>query len=216
MKRFEKAYDLSKPLPLAFLILRTAAVCLATVTSFCVVQDGKAVPFNYDELVSGDLATAGFPMPVFAFDIGVNTVSGRFGNSGSTSDFDSFAFNVPGGVELVAGQVVLADFVGNIGASTWWLYGGSADYAGGTYIQSLQPSSPGADTIVSVPLGPNVYNISHFVFFSDGIIPEFADYTFSFELAPIIPEPASAVLLLMGGGLLLGWRLRVRARGPML
>jgi hypothetical protein len=50
--------------------------------------------------------------------------------------------------------------------------------------------------MTSVPLGPNVYNVSHTGFFWSPPPPALADYTFTFELRAIVPEPASAALLL--------------------
>src|SRR5450759_5666832 len=60
-----------------------------------------ATPISYSEAVSGDLP--GFlPAPtVFAFDLGVNTISGTFDSSGP-SNIDSFAFSVPLGTLLTA------------------------------------------------------------------------------------------------------------------
>src|SRR5262245_16322031 len=69
-----------------------------------------AVPVNYQESVSGDLPESGMPLPTFTFDIGLNTVSGRFGTDISYgADFDSFAFTIPPGMQLTAGRVDLVD-----------------------------------------------------------------------------------------------------------
>jgi hypothetical protein len=162
-----------------------------------------AVPVNYIETFDGDLPGAGFPLPILAFDIGVNTVSGRFGTvSEFESDADSFAFTVPAGAELVAGQVEVFDLDqiggGDMVLSEWLLRSGSANSNGGTPTELLDPNSPGVDTMTSVPLGPNVYNVSHTGFFWSPPPPALADYTFTFELRAIVPEPASAALLLAG------------------
>ena len=174
------------------------------------VQPAAAVPVNYFENISGDLPDNGAPLPTFALDVGVNSVSGRFGEDQFTIDFDSFAFTVPAGAELIAGQVTLADLdlFGDIVSIHWDLRSGSANIGGGTVLQPLLPNSPGIDTITTVPLGPNVYNITHRSFSAGGMAPYLADYTFTFELRGIVPEPASAGMLLIGAAAMLSCRAR--------
>lgn len=167
------------------------------------------VPFNYVEIVDGDLPIGGSPLPILAFDVGVNTVSGRFGSDGIDPDFDSFAFTVPAGSQLSAGRVVLVDVNGNVISSEWQLRVGSADYLGGTTLEFVGPNSPGQDSLTSVPLGPDVYNISHVSFLWAEPAAR-ADYTFTFELAPLVPEPASLMLV----GMALGSILVVRRLWP--
>src|SRR5262245_25895482 len=92
------------------------------------VQTASAVPINYQESVSGDLPESGMPLPTLAFDIGLNTVSGRFGrNESYGDDFDSFAFTIPPGSQLSAGRVDLVDTeYGDFVSSGWQLNTGSA------------------------------------------------------------------------------------------
>jgi hypothetical protein len=173
-----------------------------------------AIPVNYIETFDGDLPAFGSPLPILAFDIGVNTVSGRFGAvSEFEDDSDSFAFTVPAGAELVAGQVELFDLDlvgGDMVKSEWLLRSGSATSNGGTPTELLDPNSPGVDTLTfSLPLGPNVYNVSHTGFFWSPPPPALADYTFAFELRAIVPEPASAMLLLAAAVTALCFRRRL-------
>ena len=80
-----------------------------------------AVPLNYAESISGDLSgplVLGSPLTILAFDIGLNTVSGRFrlvdNNVTALNDFDSFAFTIPTGAALVTGGVSVTDSEGDI------------------------------------------------------------------------------------------------------
>jgi hypothetical protein len=178
-----------------------------TVFLFVPVIVAGAAPVNYSEFVSGDLIHLGFPLPVMSFDIGVNTVSGRFGIDATDTDVDSFAFTVPAGSQLVSGQVTLADFIGDIVESEWEFRSGSANVGGGAMLDLLAPNSPGLDTLGPVPQGPNVYNITQRGFFHTDP-PCQADYTFTFVIQSNVPEPCSAGLILIGAMLLLGWRRR--------
>jgi hypothetical protein len=167
-------------------------------------RHATAVPVTYNEFVDGDLPQVGFPLPTLAFDIGINTVSGRFGVlSEVEDDADAFAFTVPAGAEVVAGQVEMFDLDlvggGDMVISEWMLRTGSANSNGGTATELLDPNSPGVDMLTfSLPLGPNVYNVTHTGYFWSPPPPAMADYTFTFELRAIVPEPASATLLLAG------------------
>jgi hypothetical protein len=191
-----------------FLIVSFAFLCVP-------MGRALAVPVNYIETFDGDLPHPGFPLPTLAFDIGVNTVSGRFGViSEVQDDVDSFAFTVPAGAELVAGQVEMFDLDtmggGDIAHSEWMLRSGSANSNGGTAIELLDPNSPGVDALTfSLPLGPNVYNVTHVAYSSSPPPPAMADYTFTFELRAIVPEPASAALLLAGAIAALCFRRRL-------
>jgi len=196
---------------------------LSCVVSWAVTGLALAFPANYMEATRGDLPDYGDPLPVLAFDIGINTVSGRLGvypiRGGSESDFradfDSFAFTVPAGTELIAAQVAVADVafssMGNMKISSWYFRAGSASFAGGTEVQQLRTNSPGTAIVSAVPLGANVYNMSADFLTFDAPTPAASDYAFTFELARVVPEPASLGLALVGG-----WLLGLSARGPRL
>jgi hypothetical protein len=166
---------------------------------FAVANQAIAAPVNYNEFVDGDLPQVGFPLPTLAFDVGINTVYGRFGSTTEVdSDFDSFAFTVPAGTRLIAGQAELFDLDlvgGDIDNGHWVFRSGSANVATGTVVGGLNPSSPGIATLTSVPLGPNVYNVTHFSYGWVEPAPALADYVFTFE---IVPEPATGGLVLIG------------------
>ena len=176
--------------------MRLLGLFFAVVCPF--VRSSEAAPFSYSEAVSGDLPT-GDTLPLFTLDIGINTVSGTFGTDGIDPDFDSFAFKVPRHSELTAGQVALTDVMGNVISGEWQLRARSAKYIEGALIEFINADSPGIDSLDSVPQRSSIYNISHVSFLSS-LPAARANYIFTFELAPVIPEPASAVMMLIGGG----------------
>lgn len=160
----------------------------------------------YDESVNGDLPVFGSPLPTMALDVGTNTVSGKSGDSGASFDFDSFAFTVPAGAQLLSANVTLTDSPGNSGDIndlSWGLWGGSADYAGGSFLEFITGFSPGTYSFTTPPLGTDVYNISASSAGSSGGAPKFSNYTFSFVVTSLaaVPEPAT---LLMWGLILAG------------
>src|SRR5689334_12418298 len=79
---------------------RTILLAVALVGA-CVAQAG-ATPFVYTESASGDLPSLLPAATVFTLDLGQNTVSGtqEFFSKRSTGVLDSFAFEIPVGMEL--------------------------------------------------------------------------------------------------------------------
>ena len=69
-----------------------------------------ATPVSYDEAVSGDI-NEGQQAPVFFFDEGINTVSGRMSfGAFSQSDYDNFVFNIPDGKIVNSILVSISNF----------------------------------------------------------------------------------------------------------
>jgi hypothetical protein len=134
-------------------------------------------------------------LPIFVFDVGANTVSGNTGFAGLI-DFDFFAFTVPVGLELVAGQVQLTDAAGDLASADWTLRLGSINGAG-SVLEILGGPSPGTDFLVSTPLGAGTYHLGNNAsLVGNGS----ADYTFTFTLRALnsVPEPGSLALLGFG------------------
>jgi hypothetical protein len=156
-----------------------------------------ASTIHYDEAVSGDLDWLANPLTTFALDIGVNTVTGTISVvAPGEVDFDSFAFTVPVGANLVSASVALFDQTGNSLTAAWSLYQGSAISGGGTYVESLFANPASAVSLSSVPLGAGVYNVP------EGSIsdnpPASSAYTFTFDVEPdaaAVPEPRAVAPL---------------------
>jgi hypothetical protein len=166
--------------------------------------------FTYSESVSGDLGTF-LGGPVFAFDAGVNTVSGTFNNNGpaGTQDNDSFAFSVPAALQL---QSVYFAFVIHGDATN-----GHTDF-------ELCPSNafcnifnelssrfvffdPAEISPISVfdnglPLGPGTYGLQQPGVGGNIFKSYSVDYTWTFNVGspsvPSVPEPASITLIGLG------------------
>lgn len=165
----------------------------------------SAAPVIYLESMSGDLPQIGFPLPILAFDVGTNIVSGRFGrDAADNSDLDSFAFTILAGAVLVSGGVTLTDAQGDITSSTWRFGRGSANSTQGTLLEPLTSSSPGSAALTTVPQGPGTYNMTHITFGQVDPAPNTSDYTFTFEVrsTAAVPAPAGLVLALAGVPLL--------------
>ena len=155
----------------------------------------QAKPVNYDESVSGDLSSSNL-LTTFALDMGSNKVSGRLGasNSPSSSDFDSFAFTVAPGTQLVSFQVSLEDAIGNLASTSWSLMSGSSLWGQGTLIGNYNVSSPG--TANGGPLQAGLYQFANTSIGWNGV-QGYTDYTFTFSVRPLnqVPEPGSLVLV---------------------
>ena len=187
--------------------MRRMIFTLAAVVAGATGQ-ASAAPITHLESVSGDLPGAAFPLPVLAFDVGTNTVSGQFGrNRTGRADFDSFAFTIPSGAVLVSGGVTLTDVQGDITNSGWVFFSGSADAFTGTQLEALNVLSPGTASLTPVPLGPGTYNMTQTAFGIEPALfdPHTANYTFQFDVraevataAVSAPAPAGLVLALTG------------------
>jgi hypothetical protein len=177
-------------------------------------QNAHADPITLDEKLSGDLPAA-LPAPtVFAFDIGLNTVSGSLAFLPNREfDVDSFAFSTPTGTEITAITYSAATrfrpgVVSSQSAFSLLRGNGGVD---GTYLDDFQalscaPScSPTvmAAFLAAPPLGPGIYSLENFglAFTYLGGTPGEGfsqNYTWSFRVSETtapIPEPASLSLL---------------------
>jgi hypothetical protein len=179
--------------------LNRASRCLsrALLPLALVVSGGTAAaaPVSYQESVGGDLA--GFsPLTVFTLDAGINTISGRYGETSLTSfDWDSFAFLVPDGIVLDSVAVTISDAVNDPAQAFWGMFTGTV-WNAGTLLGSLFPESPGASSFAG-PFDAGSYNISVLGFGRAGTEPGLVDYTFSLTAHSTaqVSEPSPLALL---------------------
>jgi hypothetical protein len=176
---------------LAFLVVTLALASLA-----------PAGPVHYQESISGDLSNNGdTPLTLFKFDTGANTISGTTGVSTTTkapftvSDPDAFAFIVPAGLQVTTANVSIPTKTGDIAMTTWNLFAGSAEPAGGTPVQGIDVPVTGSVTLSATPLSAGTYNITQTSWLANP--PATANYTFTFNVATI-PVPNAALLGLLG------------------
>jgi len=179
----------------------TTRFTFALALSYPLLAAGSALaaPVNYDEAIDGDLPFSGSPLPTLAFDLGINTVKGATGIEGIDLDFDSFAFTVPVGTQLVSLSLELTDSsrsTGNFNEAVWQFHKGSAIFRAGTDLGNVEAQSPGTSTFTALPVGADVYHLGANSFSASGS--SFGDYTFTFELTQV-PEPTSLALLGLGG-----------------
>lgn len=184
---------------MSVLALRRAAVVvviafIAGLALAVMPVSATVVPGSYSEPLDGDLPGTG-ALTVLTLIPGSNGVSGTFGTAGGINDFDSFAFIVPDGMQVVSGQVAVFDAFNDVFSTTWVLRSGatSINSGQGTFIENITVFPFGTDSIDNVPLGPGTYGVSH-SFFS-GEDPSSANYSFSFT---VTPEPASLSALAIG------------------
>lgn len=185
---------------------RIAFVWQAAVVIFMFGLVANAAPITYNESVSGDLQST-CPCNVFAFDLGINSISGTtFVNAVlPTFDFDSFAFSIPAGMQLT--QVTysfVATFSGAIVTSATDEY---LLYQGNTGLPSSQPigdqsvnflaGSPVAFFNAPLPLGNGTYTVKDVTktVSSNGnwSVAYRWDYTVS-----AVPEPGTLTLVCLG------------------
>jgi len=163
------------------------AVLACTVGMFAgVVVPSPSFAATYSESVDGDLPWQN-PLILITLDPGINTVSGTFGNVGFPTDYDSFAFTIPGGLALAGGGVEVTDNVNNIVNVQWQLRTGAVAGAG-ALIEEVFSLSPGADAFAGLPSGTYHMGADFFNVFGEST----ADYTFTFN---VVPEPATLTLL---------------------
>ena len=163
-----------------------AAVACAVALFAAALVPSRSFAANYSESVDGDLPSAN-PLILITLDPGLNTVSGTFGNVGFPTDYDSFAFTIPGGLSLAGGGVEVTDNVDNIVNVQWELRTGAVAGAG-ALIEEIFSLSPGADAFGGLPSG--TYHIG--ADSSASSRSATADYTFSLR---VVPEPATLALL---------------------
>ena len=117
---------------------------------FCTLMlsaSGFAAPVAYIEGADLSHPSVGTPLTTFTLDVGVNTVSGTIT---ATSDFDSFAFIVPAGMQVTAGDLTIGDVSGNLGAAKWTLFQGSDLSGTGTNLGIVAANSPAFPTTNTV------------------------------------------------------------------
>jgi hypothetical protein len=175
----------------------------AMVCTLVLSASGYAAPILYDESVGGDLPAAGSPLTTFTLDAGLNTVSGTTGNA--PTEFDSFAFTVPAGMQVTAANVTLADVSGNLSFVKWSLNQGSADAGVGTLLGVITSASPGSASFPGLPLLPDTYNLTAG---ASMVGSGTSSYTFSLT---VVPEPTGLALAGCFAGAAL---LRRRCRRP--
>ena len=168
----------------------------------------SAAPIAYDEGVSGDLSAL-LPGSLFAFDVGVNTITGsiRYLSPDGESDVDAFAFSIGAGTHLSS---VGYTFVTTTTRTTTAAQAGY-DLDNGnmpTVLPALSSSTfdllgatPVAVFTGTLPLGPGIYGVSPRFFSASGTVPYgwSANYTWSFTVeqdpSTAVPEPSSMLLL---------------------
>ncbi len=183
-----------------FRLIPLAAVVAGVGVSMSAV-DAYAAPISYFEQVSGDLPGNG-SADTFTLDIGLNTVNGTMSSS-PTSDFDTFRFIVPEGLEVLSGKLLLTDATGDITSSGWSLTTGPT--FNNVFVESVVAVSPGFTSFANGTLPAGNYTLFHGSIGSAGT----ANYTFIFDVhqpLAVVPEPASVALLAVAGVAMLGRR----------
>ena len=188
----------------------------------------RAVPLDYSESRSGDLA---FPAPAFVLDAGINTLSGTThfnlnspGLPRFDTDFDSFAFDLPTGLQLVGISLSFLTTTFNVAAANLELRlcAGIAtcgldpvDLLGSARVDLLGSSPQAVDFALAAPLSSGTFSL-----FMSGLGIGMADpgmaqaswssdYTWSLAVQRV-SEPGILPLLTLGlAGLL--WSRRARA-----
>ena len=165
-------------LPRPLLSLFSIFSSLVVLSSF-----STAAILQYDEVVSGDL-THSFASPpaIGTFDLGINTVSGRWNSE--PVDFDSFAFSIAPGQQLNSVSMVTT----GSGGTGWALYHSTEsnvfNYLSSTGFLANPISTPMFAN--ATPLGAGSYKVWQ------GALSGQAAYTFSFDVGPAtgaVPEP---------------------------
>lgn len=151
-----------------------------------------AAPVSYQESLGGDLPGNG-TLTRFTLDVGANTVAGQFGLLGGGVDFDSFAFEVVAGQQLVVLQVDLNVAGGDGLVNAHWDFVTDPGTLQQATLGSLRADSPGTGSI-SGTFGPGMYALSGPGFGARGA--GGADYVFTLTVrdSASVPEPGSAVL----------------------
>lgn len=158
-------------------VARAAAAVVGIVASVA----ATAAPISYNESIDGDFGVDE-TLPVLALGVGANTVSGSTGISGSSLDFDSFAFAVGPGTELVGIQLELVDAVGSFLSASWSLRAGNVVNASDPNLAIAEALSPGSYAYGGAPLQAGTYHFLARDFRWSGFPPAFADYTFTLTL----------------------------------
>ncbi|HEV7298630.1 MAG TPA: PEP-CTERM sorting domain-containing protein [Tepidisphaeraceae bacterium] len=159
-----------------------------------------AAPISYVESIDGDLPDSFLYATTFTLDVGLNTVAGQFGSD--TSDYDAFGIIVPAGLEVISGNVLLADTSNNLTSTTWLLYDGPADDA--SIREFIEAPSPGSTNFATTTLSAGRYTMYQQFLTGYGS----ANFTFSFDArqTAAVPEPTSLALLSLAGVALMARR----------
>ncbi|HEX3357503.1 MAG TPA: hypothetical protein VHS31_11075 [Tepidisphaeraceae bacterium] len=176
-----------------FRIVFIRALSLAAFTLFASAV--SAAPITYIESIDGDLPD-GAPLTTLTLDGGINTVSGTASATDfTTSDFDSFAFTIPAGLQVTSAKVISPEKTGASNAIDWTL---SVD---NVPVEVVALPTPGAYVFTSAPLSAGTYDLVMNQFGFDSF-PVTADYSFIFNVTTA-PEPASLSLLALASAALL-------------
>ncbi len=173
-----------------------AFVCVGLVA---VSNSASAAPLFYDESISGEVDLTYSTSP-FQLDLGVNRILGTLG---CCVDFDSFAFDIPAGLQLSQVNLlfrIVEDPNINTLLSTSFEIDDDQNQAGpGMALEGLNFSvvwSPQNNLFTAVlPLGPGGYEML------GGSIPAGEVWTLVYEWnlvvepAPAVPEPGAIALL---------------------
>jgi hypothetical protein len=153
--------------------------------------------------VSGDLGTF-LPSTQFTLDAGANTVSGTshfFGPTSST-DFDSFAFVVPAGMQLVGlsysfVMTPLPSTIESDAKTTYVLENGNGGPSIASSTIDLLGASPVNEFGAQLPLGPGIYSLQNTILETTSASGWTSDYTWTLDVrgTAAVPEPMSLVLL---------------------
>jgi len=166
----------------------------------------NATPITYAESVSGDLQAL-CPCNVFAFDLGVNSVSGTsFQNTSlNISDFDSFAFFIPVGAQLTkVTYSFIATFsgggTGGTAADRFVLDEGNAFPIApfiSDEIVNFMAASP-VSLFSALPLDSGTYTLQNFEKIATLGLNTSVDYRWEFTVSTAVPEPETLRLLGLG------------------
>ena len=171
---------------------------------------------GWDEAVQGDFANLGATPTAITLELGSNPVRGTTGRQNSVVDRDYFSFTLPAGMQLDTLTVVGGSFLGVSGLSfigvqagpqvtvnptggspaglLGWVHFGANDI--GTDILGLMGIGFGASGFQS-PLPAGTYS-----FWVQDTGTGVASYQLDFGVS-VVPEPASALLMLAGVAALL-------------
>jgi hypothetical protein len=196
--------------------LRTAASGLALLAAAVAAQAGT-VPNGWDEAVNGDLSNNGLVPSFVSVAVGNNVVAGTTGRAvaGGAVDRDYFSITIPAGfvlssVTVLAGTATLGDgsFIGLMAGASFTVPPTTSDATGLLGWTLFSANDIGNDLLVpmsnpffgssgfNTPLGPGSYS-----FWVQETSVGSSVYRLALEVTAV-PEPATALSLLAGLGLL--------------
>jgi len=169
-------------------ILLGAFVCVGLVA---VSNPVSAAPVFYDESISGEVDLTYTTSSPFLLDLGINRILGTLG---CCVDFDSFAFDIPAGLQLaqvdLLFRIVEDPNINTVLITSFEIDDDQNQSGPGLDLESLNfsvVSSPQNNLFTAVlPLGPGGYEML------GGSIPASEAWTLTYEWNLIV-EPAAAV-----------------------